>query len=77
MKSMAQMQNEMIAKADFTGGYPRAVHIGMGIIALAHDKKEFDELQREAMIGVMIVGAGALVSLLVVIGFLIYQAAIA
>lgn len=77
MKSMGQMQNEMMAKADFSGGYPRVVHMGMGIIALAHTKKEFDELQREAMIGVVIIGVGLLVSLLVVIGFVIYQSAIA
>ncbi len=77
MKSMAQMQNEMIAKADFTGGYPRVVHVGMGIIALAHDKQEFDRLQRDGLIGAIVFGVGLFVILLGVIGFAIYHAAFA
>ena len=47
MKSMEQMQNEILRKARWDGGWPRAVHMGMGIIALAKDKANYDRLQAE------------------------------
>lgn len=77
MKSMVHRQNEMIAKADSSGGYPRVVHVGMGIIALAHTKKELDELQHDAMIGAVIMVVGMLAIFFGAILFVIYQSAIA
>lgn len=77
MKSMAQMQNEMIAKADFTGGYPRVVHVGMGIIALAHNKKELDRLQRDGLIEAIVFGVCLLALFLCVVGFAVYRAVFA
>ena len=77
MKSMAQMQNEMLKKSDFTGGYPRIVHVGMGIIALANNKDEMDKLQRDNFIGAIIFSVGMIAILFCVIGFVIYHAAFA
>lgn len=77
MKSMVQMQNEMIAKADFTGGYPRVVHVGMGIIAIAHNKKELDRLQRDGLIGAIVFGVCLLSIFLGVVGLAVYRAVFA
>jgi hypothetical protein len=77
MKSMTPIQNGLIAKADFTGGYPRIVHVGLGIVALAHDKKEFDRLQHSSLTGAIIFGGGLFAVLLGAIGCVIYVAATA
>ncbi len=47
MKSMKQMQDEMIAKARWDGGYPRAVCLFPGIVALAHSEEEYQRLRTQ------------------------------
>lgn len=54
MKSMEQMQSEMLAQARWDGGYPRAVCLFPGIVALAHDEKQWNQLNRQNEIGLMI-----------------------
>ncbi len=68
MKTMAQMQSEMIAKAKFDGGYPRAVIMPIGIIALANNEDEFNKLKRESEIEHLILGVILLIGLLGLIG---------
>lgn len=46
MKSMAQMQAEMLARARWDGGYPKAVHMFPGLIAMAHSEEEERRLRR-------------------------------
>lgn len=67
MKTMAQMQDEMLAKARFDGGYPRHVVLHFGILALAKDEEEYKSLMRENAICSAILGAGIMVSALVFI----------
>lgn len=49
MKSMKKMQDEILSQARWDGGYPKAVHMGLGIIALAHSKEEEERMNRETM----------------------------
>ena len=46
MKSMEQIQRELLAKARWDGGWPRAVHVGLGCVALAHSQEEYDRIKR-------------------------------
>lgn len=48
MKSMRQMQDEMLAKARFDGGYPRVVLMPFGIVALANNEEEYEALRKES-----------------------------
>ncbi len=48
MKSMVQMQSEMLAKCKFDGSFPRPVVLPLGILALARNQEEYDSLNREA-----------------------------
>ncbi len=47
MKSVKQMQDEMIAKARWDGGFPRAVCLFPGIVALAHTEEEYRRLRTQ------------------------------
>lgn len=60
MKSMAQMQAEMLAKARWDGGYPRAVCLFPGIVAFAHNEEEWNRYNRENEIGMWIFIGGLL-----------------
>jgi len=46
VKSMKTMQDGILSKAKFDGTYPKIVHMGMGIIALAKNQDDFDRLSR-------------------------------
>jgi hypothetical protein len=50
MKSMHQLQSELLSKARWDGGYPKAVHMGMGTIALANSAEEEREMRRGTVI---------------------------
>jgi preprotein translocase subunit Sec61beta len=45
MKSMQEMQNEILRNARFDGGWPRAVVMFPGIVALAYDEEEEKQLK--------------------------------
>lgn len=49
MKSMKQMQSEILGKARWDGGWPRAVHVGMGVVALAKDQEHYNALVKSSM----------------------------
>ena len=74
MESLTKTQDEIIAKADFRAGYPRVVHVGMGIIALANNKEEFDKLQRRSLMDAVVIAAGLAIIGLGAIGFMVYRA---
>jgi hypothetical protein len=56
MQTMEQMQNEMLKKARWDGGYPKAIHVGLGIIALAHNEDDEKRLRKNAMVTSIIYG---------------------
>lgn len=64
MKSMKQMQDEMLAKCRFDGSYPRPIHMGMGIIALAHDEEQERLLLKsnETLLWVVLAGFGLILA---------------
>ena len=47
MKSMKKIQSEMLAKAVWDGAYPKAIHMGLGIIALADNAEEEYKLKKD------------------------------
>jgi len=58
VKSMEQMQSEMLSHARWDGGYPRPVCMFPGIVALAYDEKQWKELNRANMVGIIIYCGG-------------------
>lgn len=46
---MKQMQDAAISKARWDGGYPKAVNMGLGVIALAKDDTELKILTDESI----------------------------
>jgi hypothetical protein len=70
MKSIKQIQNEMLAEARFDGGYPRAVLLPIGVIALARTEDEFrqlckyrDILMYGLLLGVVAISVGTIAAL--------------
>lgn len=45
MKSMRETQAEMLRGCRWDGGYPKVMHMGLGIIAVARDAEEESQLQ--------------------------------
>ena len=70
MKSTAQMQSEMLKKARFDGGFPRAVIVGPGIIALAKNEEQYKRLRRHGAISHAILGTGLLVICILLLSYL-------
>ena len=73
MKSMEQMQDEMLAKCRFDGSFPKPVIMGLGCLALANNQEEYDRLCAEAdrlntfmAWSMAVIGAGTLIGLLYV-----------
>jgi hypothetical protein len=69
---MKQMQDEMLRQCKFDGSFPKPVIMGMGIMALARNQKEYDELTKHShfahiFMGVCLVILGLVV---VVAGFM-------
>ena len=54
MKSMAQMQAEMLAKARFDGGWPRVVQHFGGALQLCHNQDEYDRARRFVKVEILI-----------------------
>jgi hypothetical protein len=61
MKSMQQMQQEMLIKARWDGGYPRVVMMPLGVIALARDEAEYIELIDHSELAINVFCVGLLV----------------
>ena len=57
LKSMRKTQEEMISQANFNGGWPRVMVVGLGCVALARNQDEYGSLQRANAVG-WIVSAG-------------------
>lgn len=65
MKSMTQMQNELLAEARWDGGFPRAVCLFPGVVALAYTEEEYRRLCTQdarailwALCTLLVAGAG-------------------
>lgn len=69
MKSMQSMQEEIFSKARFDGGWPRAVLVGVGCVALAHNQKEYDSLRRDNAVGWIV---GAVLSIIIIVCCAVY-----
>lgn len=54
LKSMTQMQAEMLAKARFDGGWPRVVHHFGGVLQLCHDQEEYERARRSVKVEILI-----------------------
>jgi len=67
MKSMKQIQSEMLAKARWDGGYPKAIACLPGIIRLAYSKEEEDEIRKDELFAICF-------SLILIVGFIGYVA---
>jgi hypothetical protein len=67
MKSMRQMREELLAQARWDGGYPKAIFMACGVVALARNAEEEAKFKRENEIGEKIIVIG---SLIVAVGFL-------
>ena len=50
MKSMRQMQNELLSKCKFDGSYPKPVVLFPGVIDLARNEAEHKALMRQVEI---------------------------
>ena len=72
MKSTEQLQSEMLKKARFDGGFPRAVIVGPGIIALAKNDGEYERLRRHGVISHAILGIGLIVVFVSFLSYVIY-----
>lgn len=73
MKTMIQMQDEMLAKCKFDGSYPKPVILPLGVLALAHNKEQEDELLRQSDICHSILFGGlilVIVSMLIVVAMI-------
>jgi hypothetical protein len=71
MKTMREVQEKILSKARWDGGWPRAVHMGMGIIALAKDESDLKSLRRQRNLSYL---AGAILGVvLTVAGLMIYS----
>ena len=73
MKSMEQMQAEMLSKARFDGGYPKPVIMGMGVLALAKDEEEYKRLTRESEIAHLVFAIGLVMVLVVFLGAVMWK----
>lgn len=73
MKSMTQMQNELLEHAKFDGTYPKPVVLPFGILALAKDEEEFTELNRESYRAHLFLAIGAAVAGVVPIGLMVWD----
>ena len=73
MKTMQQMQNEMLKEARFDGGYPRPVVLPFGILALAKNEEEWNDLMRQSDITHAVLGIGIVAALIIPIWFLIFD----
>lgn len=58
MKSIRQMQKEMLSKAKFDGTYPKAVIMGLGVIALAYNDDEYKRLTKSSNLLSIFFGIG-------------------
>lgn len=54
MKTMTQMQAELLEKATWDGSYPKAVHMIPGIIVLARNAEHEERLMRSNLRGLII-----------------------
>lgn len=73
MKSTSHIQEDMIKRGNFGEGFPKVVHVGMGIIAVAHNQTQLDRLRREALVSAIVFGAGLLALLLGILACVVYQ----
>lgn len=51
MRTMAEMQADILRRARFDGGYPKVIHMGMGTICLARSKEHEARIRREIIRG--------------------------
>jgi hypothetical protein len=72
MKTMQQMQSEIISKARWDGGYPKAMHMGLGVIALARDEQHERELRKQGAASARFMAAGYLVMLVFLFGWIVW-----
>lgn len=73
MKSMKQMQDEMLSAAKWDGGYPRAVCMFPGIVALAYDEAQWKYLNRQNELGIYFFIGSLLLGIVAVIIWIIFS----
>ena len=73
MKTMQQMQGEMLTKARFDGGYPRPVVLPLGILVLAKDEQEFNRLMRHSYVTHLVLAVGIFLALFVPLCMILYS----
>lgn len=73
MKTMQQMQSQLLAQAKFDGTYPKPVVLPFGILALAKNEKEFTKLTRESYRAHIFLTIGAVVAAFVPIGLMVWE----
>lgn len=74
MKSMTQMQNEMLSQCRFDGSFPKPVVLPFGVLALARDQAEYDHLCRESDRMLRVFGGGLLLVAAVTLAGIAYLA---
>lgn len=73
MKSLKQMQCEILERARWDGGYPRAVVMGMGCIALAYTPEEFASMNKTQGVLMAIYAGGLLIPPLALACFILFK----
>lgn len=70
MKTLKQMQDELIAQAKWDGGWHRLVIMGPGVIKLCRNQKDYDRSIRFSLVVHSIYAIGLLIATaLVICGF--------
>ena len=72
MKSMEQMQEEMLSRCYKKGGWPKPVHMGLGIMALAFNQDQYEELKKSAVSSMITGLALAVIFGIILVYFLTY-----
>ncbi len=62
MQSMNQMQEKMLKQARWDGGWPRAVYMIPGLVALARNEEELQNLQRQNLSVMVFVAVFSVIS---------------
>lgn len=71
MKSMNEIQNEMLKDCRFDGGYPKPMHVGMGILRVAKSKEEEEQINKETF-WIHVIGFGSAIILMPILIYFVF-----
>lgn len=73
MKTMKQMQDEMLKKARFDGGYPKPVIMPIGVIALAKNEEQYQKLQQISYRAHMVMAVGLVLTFVIPLVLILFS----